>query len=119
MDMQTLAKSIFELANIERFNCLLILFDMMSRHKIKTGKYPHSSMPMFNEIESTTLYLMKVAEDNKLNMDNILNWTADNGTTLLWLTSMYSESLASKLMEMNVTVTTVDSLFQIPTFRVS
>ena len=118
MDLATLAKSIFEFAN--KYNCLLAVFDMVSGYNVKTGKLPDSSMPMLTEIESTVRYLLKLAEDNNLNMDKIINWTGDDGRTLFSNAACYSESLASELLKKNVVVvTTVDNLFRIPRFRVS
>ena len=119
MDMTALAKSIFEFADNQRYTCLLALFDMMNIYQNETGKYPDRSMPMFNEIESTALYLIETAENNKLNMDTILNWTTEDGRTLILNASLYSESLASELLKKNIVVTTVDNLFQIPHFQVS
>ena len=119
MDTATLAKSIFELVNNEGYTCLLVLFNMMAGYHNQTGKLPDSNLPMFTEIESTTFYLIKMAEDNNLKMDNILNWTTNNGKTLFWLAALFSESLASELLKKNVVVTTVDNLFRIPSFRVS
>ena len=120
MDMTTLAKSIFEFVDKENFNCLMSLFAMMGWYKIKTGKNPDSSMPMFGEIEATAFYLIKMAENNEPDIDRILNWTAANGTTLFFKVAFYSESIASELLKKDfVVVTTVDNLFQIPPFRVS
>ena len=118
--MAILTNSILEFADKERYNCLMSLFDMMTCNKIKTGKYPDSSMLMLDEIEATAFYLIKMAEDNNLDMDHILNWTAANGKTILFLATFYSESIARELLKKDVVVvTTVDSFFQIPTFRVS
>ena len=119
MDMATLAKSIFEFANKNGNNCLTILFDMMTLYFNRARKFPDSSMPMFVEIESTARYLIKLAEDNNLNMDDVLNHTANDGTTLFEQAAMYSESLANELMKKKVVVTTVNDLFEIPRFRVS
>ena len=74
---------------------------------------------MFNEIESTIFYLIKLAEDNKLDMDKILNWVTEDGQTLFWNAAFYSESLALELLTRNIDVKTVDHLFQIPCFKVS
>ena len=119
MDTAKLAKSILEFANNVGFSCLVILFDMMTGYHNQTGKYPDSNLPMFGEIESTAFFLIQMAEDNNLKMDDILNRTADNGKTLFCLAAFYSELLASELLKKNVVVTTVDNLFQIPDFRVS
>ena len=97
----------------------MILFDMMVKYYIQTLKFPDSNLPMFDEIESSAFYLIKIAEDNNLKMDDILNRTADNGKTLFCLAAFYSELLASELLKKNVVLTTVDNLFQIPDFRVS
>ena len=119
MDMTTLAKSIFEFANKDKYNCLMILFDMMAGYKSKTGKLPDSTMPMFTEIETSAFHLIKMAEDNNLNMDDVLNHTADNGRTLFYQAAVFSESVAIELLKRNVVVTKVDNLFSIPSFRVS
>ena len=76
-------------------------------------------MEMFNEIESTILYLIKLAEENKLNLKNILNWVAEDGQTLFWNAALYSEPLTLELLSRNVDVKTVDYLFQTVSFKVS
>ena len=119
MDIKTLAKSIFEFSNKQTYTCLLTLFNMSTKYLNRTGKFPDSEMPMFNETELTAFFLIKMAEDNNLNMVDILNWTADNGKTLFSFAARYYESLAKELLKKNVVVTTVDNLFRIPSFRVS
>ena len=119
MIMPKLVESIFDYKNKNGSNCMLISFEMMNRYNIETGNFSDSSMPMFNEIESTLFYLIKLAEDNKLNMDKILNWTANDGETLFKSAAWYSESLATELLKRNVDVKTVDNLFQTPSFEVS
>ena len=119
MDMKKLVKSIFQFVNRNGQTCLMILFDMMLRYRNKTRKYPDSTMPMFVRIESTALYLIKMAEKQKLNMDRILNWTANDGMTLFSYAAFFSETLSSQLLGRNIIVTTVDHSFQIPSFRVS
>ena len=119
MNMPKLVESIFNYKSKNGTNCLIISFEMMAKYHNKTGKLPDSSMPMFNEIESTILYLIKLAEDNKLNMDKILNWVNKIGKTLFWNAAYYSESLALELLKRNVDVKTVDHLFRTPSFRVS
>ena len=97
----------------------MILFDMMSLYRNETGLTPDSNLPMFVEIESSAFYLIKLAEEKKLNMANILNCTADDGTTVFSRAAYYSEPLAIELLKKNVVVTTVDNLFMIPSFKVS
>ena len=74
---------------------------------------------MFNAIESTILYLIKLAEDNKLDLDIILNSVTEDGITLFWKAANYSESLALDILTRNVHVKTVDDLFRTPSFRVN
>ena len=112
-------KSVFEFADEDRYTCLMILFDMMSIYRNKIGIAPDSNLSMFDEIESSAFYLIKMAEEKKLNMANILNCTADDGTTVFSRAAFYSEPLAIELLKKNVVVTTVDNLFMIPSFRVS
>ena len=120
MDMETLIKSMFELVNEDGTNCLLMLFDMITEYNNRTGKMPNSNLPIFNEVESTAFFLIKLAEENKLDMNAILNWTANDGDTLFSKAAYLSESIASELLKKQVVVvTTVDNLFQIPPFRVS
>ena len=92
---------------------------MMAAYCSQARKFPDSSMPMFNEIQSIALSLIKMAEDNKLNMNDILNWAANDGQTLFWNATMFSELLANELLKRNVAVKRVDYLFQVPSFRVS
>ena len=118
MSMTELVKTVLKF-NVNGFTCLLVLFDMMIGYKNQTGNFPGSSLSMFLEIESTAFYLIKLAEENKLHMDGILNRTADNGLTLFQRAAWFSESLASELLKKDVVVTTVDIMFQTPSFRVS
>ena len=118
MSTPRLVESVFEY-NVDGFNCLLILFDMMVGYNNQTGNLPDSSLPMFTEIESTAFYLIELAGKNKLIMSDILNWTADNGLTLFQRAAWFSELLARELLKKNVIVTTVDNTFQTPSFRVS
>ena len=83
-------------------------FDMIVKYQNETGNDPDSSMEMFNEIESTILYLIKLAGDNELNFENILNWVGWDGQTLFWNAANNSESLALELLAKNVDVKTVD-----------
>ena len=119
MDMVELIDSILRYTDEEGNTSLLILFELALGYKIQTGKFPDSAMPMMIEIESSAFFLLKLAEDNNLNMDHILNRTADNGMTLFRKAASFSETLASALLKKNVVVTTVDYMFQIPVFRVS
>ena len=119
MNMSNLVESIFDYKNKNGLNCIIASIDMIGWYKIKTGNFPDSSMPMFNETESTVLFLIKLAEDNKLNINNILNWVPDNGQTLFWKAAFFTESLALKLLSRNVDVKTVDHKFETVSFRVS
>ena len=98
---------------------MIISFDMMAKYQIETGNLPDSSMKMFNKIESTICYLIKLVENNKLNLNKILNWVAEDGMTLFFRATVYSESLAIELLKRNVDVKIVDNLFQTLSFRVS
>ena len=117
--MPKLVDLIFNYKDKDGFNCLIISFDMMVKYEHETGNVPDSSMPMFNEIETTILYLIKLAEDNKLNMEKILNLVTEDGITLFCNAAAFSESLALELLTRNVHVKIVDHLFLIPSFRVS
>ena len=119
MSMRKLVESIFDYKNNTGSNCMLISFQMMVKYCNETRKYPDSSMPMFNEIESSILYLIELAENNKLEMDKIVNFTSNIGDTLFQNATFYSESLAIELLNRNVDVRTLDYYFQIPTFKVS
>ena len=119
MDIVELVDSIFRYTDEEGNTSLMVLFQLAAGYWNQTGKYPDSTMPIMKEIESSAFYLLKLAEDNNLNMDHILNRTANNGITLFFIAARFSETLASELLKKNVVVTTVDYKFQIPTFRVS
>ena len=119
MNMPKLIESIFNYKNENGTDCLIISFDMMAKYYNETGNFPDSSLLMFNEIESTILCLIKRAEDNKLNMDEILNLVTENGKTLFHHATIFSESLALELLTSNVDVKTIDDLFQTPSFEVS
>ena len=119
MDTRKLVKTIFDFSNADGFNVLMALFDMNVRYANQTGNAPDSSLPMFNEIESIAFFLIEMAEDNELDMNRVLNWTANDGQTLFSIATQFSETLARELLKRNVVVTTVDNLFQIPSFRVS
>ena len=117
--MQKMVELIFSYESKNGINCMIVSFDMMAKYLSETDKFPDSSMPMFNEIESTIFYLIKLAEDNKLNMNKILNSVTENGKTLFWNAALYSESVANELLKRKVDVKIVDLLFQTTTFRVS
>ena len=119
MNMVELLESIFRYTDEEGHTCLLILFQLAEGYLNQTDYYPDSAIPLWNEIESSAFYLIKLAEDNNLNMVHILNQTADDGRTFFWQAALFSETLASELLKKNVVVTTVDSTFLIPEFRVS
>ena len=119
MDMIELIESIFRYTNEEGWTSLMDLFELANEYNIQPDNNFDSAMPMMNEIESSAFYLLKLAEENNLNMDHILNQTADNGRTFFFLATVYSETLASELLKKNVVVTTVDTQFQILSFRVS
>ena len=119
IEISELVESIFDFKNEYGYNCMIVSFNMMEWHKNETGNVPDSSLEMFNEIESTVLYFIKLAVDNNLNLDKILNWVTENGETLFFRASFYSESLALELLSRNVDVKTVDNLFITPLFQVS
>ena len=119
MNMQKLAESIFSYKDKNGANCLIFSFDMIAKYQNETRSLPDSSMPMFNEIESTIFYLIKLADDNNLNLDKILNSLTEDGVTLFWNATLYSESLALELLSRNVDVKIVNHLFQTTSFRVS
>ena len=98
---------------------MISAFDTMGGYMAETGNEPDSSMPLFNEIESTIFYLIKLTDDNKLNVRNVLNWVTDDGSTLFARAAVFSESLALELLSRNVDVKTVDHLFQTVPFKVS
>ena len=118
MNMTELVETIFDYKSKNGYNCMMSPFEMIGYYHNETGNVPDSSMEMFNEIESTILYLIKLAEDNKLNLENIINWVTEDGQTLFWRASLNSESLALELLSRNVDVKTVDSLFQTVSFKV-
>ena len=119
MSMTKLVESIFDYKDNDGYNCMIVSFDMIAKYRNKTGSVPDSSMKMFNEIEWTISYLIKLAEDNELNLTNILNWVGEDGQTLFWKAANNSESLALELLAKNVDVKTVDDLFQTVSFEVS
>ena len=82
------------------------------------GNYPDSSTGLFREIEATVEYLIQLADQNNLNMTQILNHKAKDGTTLFDQAAYYSEKLAKILIQRNVKVNTVDQKFETPIFRV-
>ena len=119
MKMMKLLESIFNYKDIDGSNCLIDSFRMIGAYASETGNRPDSSLPMFNEIESTIFYLIKLAEDNNLNMDKILNSVTANGKTLFWHVAFFSEPLALELLSRKVDVKIVDHFFQTSSFRVS
>ena len=119
MNVSTLTETIFDFKDDTGHNCIMTSFEMMLCYENTTKKFTNSTMPMFCEIETTILYLIKLAEDNALNVHQILNWTTENGATLFFGATWYSESLAKELLKYNVDVKTVNNQFLTPSFRVS
>ena len=119
MNISKSVEAIFNYKSNNGTNCLTISFSMNGLYQNQTGKRPDSSLPLFNETETTILYLIKLAEENKLKMNKILNSVNENGMTLFASAALYSESIARELLTRNVDVKTIDGLFQTPGFRVS
>ena len=117
LTIKKLVESTLNFKNKDGYNCLIVSFSLMTSYQNETRKIPTSSMPMFDEIESTIFYLIKLADDNKLSMNKILN--SVTGQSLFWNASFFYESLALELLTRNVDVKTVDYLFQTVSFRVS
>ena len=70
------------------------------------------------EIEESVQMLIEMGETNNGDMNRVLNHTAKDGQTLFYKASMYSEKVASQLLDRRVNVNNVEYLFQTPQFRV-
>ena len=71
------------------------------------------------QIEAMVEYLIQLGDQHKLNLAQILNHKAKNGTTLFYMASSYSEKVAKILIQRNIRVNTVDQKFMTPEFKVS
>ena len=110
------AKSVLKFQNRNGNSCLTVCFDIATEYRNRTDEYP--SGPMLREIEQSCFYLIDLIKCFNLDMKNILNHTAKNGNTLFFYASIFSETVTRKLLEENVQVNSVDSLFITPFFRV-
>ena len=77
------------------------------------------SGPMLRDIEKSVLFLIKLAKDSELDLDEILNHTTKDGTTLLFAASVYSETITKHLLTGKyVRVNSIDLGFVTPFFKV-
>ena len=73
---------------------------------------------MLRETEESCLYLIQLAKKFNLDLDKILNHTTNDGTTLFFNASMFSEEITKFLLDQNVKVNSIDHKFSTPSFRV-
>ena len=71
-------------------------------------------MGLFEEIESTLLFLIEQGDIHGLDMVKILNWRNKSGNTLFSRAAAYSEKISLALLERDVFVNTVDCQFSGP-----
>ena len=99
---------------------MIASFDLMGYYTYHNNdNYPDASTGLFREIEATIEYLIRLGDQYNLNMNEILNHKAKDGTTLFYQAAYYSEKMAKILIQRNVKVNTVDEKFMTPSFQVS
>ena len=115
--MEQLVQSIFSY-EYAGMNCLSAAFSTMRAYSDQTGEYPDSSIALFNEIESSFIYLLQLAEQYNIDMDRVINHTDEAGQSLLYPASVYSENISFELLKRNVKVNRIDNQFKTPLFIV-
>ena len=91
---------------------------MMRFYYKKNKQLADSSIVMFNEIESLFIYLIQLAERNNIDMNRIINFTADSGMSLFYRVTVFSEKISIELIKRNVKVNRINKNFMTPLFRV-
>ena len=114
---EELAKETFNFRDQDGNNCLMALFSLPSKYHNKKEKRPDNE-PMMHEIEISCRFLIQYAKSNNVDLMTILNSTTKHGQTLFFRACLYSEPVAEYLLEYDVNVNSIDSLFQTPGFRV-
>ena len=118
-DEATVMKNVLEYTNEDGYNCIMACFELATWYRIETDEYPEPTTGMMTEVEDSIQMLIQLGETNNVDMKRVLNQVGKNGSTLFTLASVYSEKVASQLLDRRVNVNTVDALFQTPVFRVS
>ena len=73
---------------------------------------------MLRDIEKSCLFLFQLANDSEFDLDTFLNHTTNDGSTLFFYASKYSETINRHLAtEKDVQVNPIDELFIRPLFR--
>ena len=115
--MKTLIQSILKF-KVEGSNCLHALFGATKSYLEENHHFADSSIEMFTEIESLFIHLLQLAEQNNLDMDNIINYADDSGDSLFRLAATYSEKISLELISRKVKVNRIDNEFVTPSFKV-
>ena len=127
-DMGQLVQSIFSYEH-KGENCLFAAFQQKMNNfyttlqqfkKLKQlPKQPaNSSIEMFNAIESLLIYFLQLAEQNNLDMDQVINIRREGGDSLFQIACLLSEKVSIELIKRNVKVNTIDNIFNTPLFMV-
>ena len=90
----------------------------MRDYLAETKKCPDSSIGLYNEIESLIVYLLRLAEENNVGLDRVINFTNEGGQSLFHLATLFSENISSELIKRNVRVNKIDNRFSTPWFIV-
>ena len=99
-------------------NHLRDTFLMMVKYFSQTKEITNSAIVMFNEFESLFIYMLQLAEQNKVDVDRGINWTDYTGATLIHFATALSEKIALALIKLDVKVNRIDNAFVTPHFRV-
>ena len=120
---EKVVQSVIEFHSHQGFNCLTVIFSMANAYRNENNEYP--SGPMLIEIEESCLFLIQLAKSAKLDLEKILNHTAESGHTLFFLASIFSETITEQLLsetndhgKMIVRVNSINDLFASSYFRV-
>ena len=112
-----IVKSVFDYENQYGHTCLVGLFDLAKEYQIENNGQ-HPSGPMLRDIEESFAYLIDMAKKSSFDLKKVLNRAAEDGTTLFFRASMYSEEIVHYLLQEDVQINSITDLFTTPSFRV-
>ena len=113
---EKLIKDVLEFQDHEGDTCLTSLFFMAIMCKNETKEYPPGTMLV--EIEQSCSFLITLAKTFKLDLNETLNHTTENGRTLLSWASIVSEKVTQLLLMENIQVNTINNEFVTSSLRV-
>ena len=76
------------------------------------------NLPMVGHLESTFIYLLKLAEDNNLDMAKLINFSNEVGMSIFHRAAKWSISCTSELLKRNVNVNRITENFETAQLKV-